>query len=129
MNSVRASVIAGKMVVSEQHVRLTHPDLMAGDRFYWRLLLRPDRNIEAHWRRVDMATDLGCLYARLKEVCDDECRSERNGFYLLSVTFDEATPDFENRLRLFDQDGNRLVTRRRVFWLNPNKIEEKLTPI
>jgi hypothetical protein len=130
VNAVRASVQAGEQVVSERHVRVLPPDLMAGDRFYWRLFLRPDQNVKGHWRRVDMAGDLHCLYTRLKEVCDDERRNEdRNGFYLLSVTLDESPPDFESRVRLFDQDGNHLGTRRRVFWLNRRKIEESLTPI
>jgi hypothetical protein len=130
VNAVRMSVLASEQVVSERHVRVLPPDLMAGDRFYWRLFLRPDQNIKEHWRRVDMRGDLRCLYTRLKEVCDDERRNEaRNGFYLLLVTLDEAPPNFESSLRLFDQNGDRLDTRRRVFWLNRHKIEESLTPI
>jgi hypothetical protein len=129
VNALRASVEVGEKLVSERQVRVLPPDLVAGDRFYWRLCLRPDRNIREHWRRVDMADDLACLYDRLKEVCEDEQRHGRTGFYLLSVTFDESAPDLEAGLRLYDRDGNRLVTERRVFWLNPRKIEESLTPI
>jgi len=103
---------------------------MAGDRFYWRLFLRPGHNIKEHWRRVDMAIDLHCLYARLKEVCEAEGRNEgRNGFYLLSVTLDDTPPDFEGELRLYDGEGHSLGTRRRVFWLNRRKIEASLMAI
>jgi hypothetical protein len=84
----------------------------------------------AAWRRVDMATDLRCLYTRLKEVCDDEVRNGfDNGFYLLSVTLDEAPPDFESKLRLYDGNGTPLPTRKRVFWLNRCVIEKSLTAI
>lgn len=82
---------------------------------------------------IGRSSDSACRRERVRsrwERQTDEGRNERrNGFYLLSVTLDEAPPDFENRLRLYDRDGNRLGTRRRVFWLNRHKIEESLTPI
>jgi len=137
VNALRASVDTDTRLVSERHVRMMRPDLMggqttdlmAGDRFYWRLFLRPRSEIDGHWRRVDMTGDLACLYARLEEVYHDERRTNRDGFYLLSITFDNRSPDFEHKLRLYDRNGNRLDTRRRVFWLDRRRIEESLTPL
>lgn len=128
-NAFRASVDAGENVVSERHVPAVPSELLAGDRFYWRRSLNPDRRNRRQWRHVDMAADLACLYLRLKEVYHDERRTRRNGFYLLSVTFDESAPDFTDRPRLYDRDGIPLAHHRRVFWLDRRKIEANLTPI
>ena len=57
VNALRASKSKNALVVSERHVPILPPDLMAGDRFYWRLNLSPNPNVAGHWRRVDMSND------------------------------------------------------------------------
>ena len=120
VNALRSSVMRNAMVVSEQHVPVLPPDVMAGDRFYWRLSLQPSRVVKGHWRRVDMATDLLSLYERMQQVDD---------FYMLSITFDETLPDFRRNVRFYDGDGNPLDAGKKVFWLNRSLIEDKLTKI
>jgi|GEM_PF-5980126 len=122
VNALRASASKREQVVSERHVPVLPPELMAGDRFYWRLALRPDRNVMGHWRRVDMRGDLHCLYERLERV-------EVEGFYLLSITFDDRPPDFRRHVRLYDDAGIRLDAGKRVFWLARSLIEDMLAKI
>lgn len=128
-NALRASVDAGETVVSERHVHVVPAVLLNADRFYWRRTLTPDPHIPHQWRRVAMCGELACLYRRLKEVYEDERRTGRDGFYLLSVTFDDSAPDFTGSPRLYDRNGNRLVHQRRVFWLDRRKIEASLTQL
>jgi hypothetical protein len=120
VNALRASAPVGEQVVSERRVRFLPPDLMAGDRFYWRLILQPDPNVTGHWRRVGMGGDLHCLYEHLVPVKD---------FYLLSITFDDNPPDFRRYVRLYDGDGNRLDAGKLVFWLDRSLIEDMLATI
>jgi hypothetical protein len=122
VNAFRTSAAAGDRLVSERHVA-RHPnrlpaELTTCDRFYWRLFLRPQPDVPEHWRRVDMSSDLRCLYDLLSAVRE---------FYLLAVTFDDRVPDFRGDLRLFDPAGNRVDVAGRVFWLDGRLIENRLT--
>lgn len=120
VNALRASVSRNRKLVSEQFVQVLPPDLVAGDRFYWRRYLRPDPNARAHWRRVGMGRDLRCLYNLLTSVDD---------FYLLSITFDRRPPDFRRNVRLFDGAGNPVDAGKRVFWLDRRLIDALLVRI
>ena len=119
VNAFRMAYQGNHALVTEQRVSLNQ-ELLAADRFYWRLLLAPNPAITGHWRRVDMSGDLACHYQLLSHV--DE-------FLLLAITCDEVVPDFARTLRLFDQQGNRLDVERRVFWLPRRLIDEQLTTI
>jgi hypothetical protein len=114
-NAFQAAVAAGHELVTEQRIHVPS-EIVAADRFYWRHRLQPTKAKEWEWRRVDMEGNLNCLYRLM--------RGRR--FLLLAVTADQAIPDFEHTLRLFDDKGKPVEVMERVFWLSRQLIEAKL---